>query len=124
MVSRKTIATTKDGPTWPDTVAGWFVRGCCGAEAVTPHRLVVPARAAGAWQRHDHGFGGIAERDGHDTLFAELALRGTAGASTWVAGVAYERDDYDPRDVPRVAYTHDAPGVFGQHDVQLAPRIP
>ena len=93
------------------------------AQTVMGNRYVLTARGAAAWQRHDHGFGGTVERDRHDTLFAELALRGTAGASTWVAGLAYERDDYDPRDVPRFAYTHDVPGVFGQNDVQLAPWI-
>lgn len=93
------------------------------AQTVIADRYVLTARAAAAWQRHDHGFGGVLERDRHATLFGEVALRGTAGASTWVAGVAYERDDYDPRDVPRFAYTYNVPGVFVQNDVQLAPWV-
>ena len=40
-------------------------------------------------------FGDILERDRHDTLFGEVALRGAAGRHTWVAGAAFERDTYD-----------------------------
>ena len=78
-------------------------------QTVLGDRYVFTARAAAAWQRHDHAFGLVLERDAHDTVFSEVAVRGTAGRHTWVAGAAYERDDYDPRDVPRFAYTFDAP---------------
>jgi iron complex outermembrane receptor protein len=90
------------------------------AQAVVDGRFVVTARGAAAWQRHDHQFGDAPERDRHDTVFAETAIRGTAGRHTWVAGAAYERDDYAPLDVPRFAYTYDVPGVFAQDDVDLA----
>lgn len=83
-------------------------------------RYVLTARGSVAWQRHAHAFGHIVERDGHTNLFSEVALRGTARASTWVAGVAYERDAFRPRDVSRFAYTYDVPGVFAQSDVQVA----
>ena len=83
-------------------------------------RYVVAARAAAAWQRQDHRFGDIRERDRHDTAFVEVTARGAAGRQTWVAGLAYERDAFDPRDVPRFAYTYDAPGVFVQDDIELA----
>jgi iron complex outermembrane receptor protein len=86
-------------------------------------RYVVTARAAAAWQHHDHQFGEVIERDRHDTVFAEVAARGTAGRHTWVAGLAYERDAFDPRDVPRFRYTYDAPGIFVQDDVELAPWV-
>ena len=67
------------------------------------NRYVLTARAAAAWQRHDHRFGEVRERDQHDTVFGEAAIRGAAGRHTWVAGAAYERDAYDPQDVPRFA---------------------
>jgi outer membrane receptor for ferrienterochelin and colicins len=82
-------------------------------------RHVLTARGAAAWQRHDHRFGDVRERDAHDTVFSELALRGAAGRHTWVTGVAYERDDYLPRDVPRFAYTYNTAGVFAQDDVDV-----
>ena len=86
-------------------------------------RYVLTARGAAAWQRHDHQFGEIRERDAHDTVFGEVALRGTAGRHTWVFGTAYERDAYAPTDVPRFAYTYNVPGVFAQDDVGLAPWL-
>jgi iron complex outermembrane receptor protein len=80
-------------------------------------------RGAAAWQRHDHRFGEIRERDAHDTVFAEVALRGAAGRHTWVVGTAYERDAYAPTDVPRFAYTHNVPGIFAQDDIDLTPWL-
>jgi len=90
------------------------------AQAIIDGRFVLTARGAAASQRHDHRFGDVQERDRHDTMFGEVALRGTAGRHTWVAGAAYERDDYAPRDVPRFAYTYNVPGIFAQNDVDLA----
>ena len=81
------------------------------------------ARGAAAWQRHDHAFGSVVERDRHSNLFGEVAVRGSAGPATWVAGAAYERDAYRPRDVPRFAYIFDVPGLFAQVDVQAASRL-
>ena len=83
-------------------------------------RFVVTARAAAAWQNHDHQFGDVLERDHHNTLFSEVAARGAGRRHTWVAGLAYERDDYDPIDVRRFRYTYDVPGVFAQDDIDLA----
>ena len=82
-------------------------------------RYVLTARGAAAWQRHDHSFGEIVERDRHDTAFAEAGAPRGAGRHTWVAGVAYERDDFDPPDTPQFAYTFNVPGIFAQDDVDL-----
>lgn len=93
------------------------------AQTVWKGQYVATARGALAWQRHDHRFGVTRERDAHDTAFAEVALRGAAGRHTWVAGAAYERDAYTPRDVPAFAYTYHVPGVFVQDDVDVAPWL-
>ena len=92
-------------------------------QTLLKERYVLTARGAAAWQRHDHQFGEIRERDAHDTIFGEVAVRGAAGRHTWVVGGAYERDAYRPTDVPRFAYTYDVPGVFAQDDVDLAPWL-
>lgn len=89
-------------------------------QTLVANRYVLTARGAAAWQRHAHAFGSETERDRHSNVFSEVALRGTAGASAWVAGVAYERDAFSPRDVPHFAYTYDVPGVFAQSDFQAA----
>jgi outer membrane receptor for ferrienterochelin and colicins len=71
-------------------------------------------------QRHDHQFGEVRERDRHETGFGEITLRAAAGRNTFVAGMALERDAYQPIDVPRFAYTFTVPGVFVQDDVDVA----
>jgi iron complex outermembrane receptor protein len=86
-------------------------------------RYVLTARAAVARQTHDHRFGEIAEHDRHDTVFGEVAVRGNAGRQTWVGGLAFERDAYTPRDVPRFQYAFTVPGAFGQYDVDLNPTL-
>lgn len=93
------------------------------AQTLVRDRYVLTVRGAAAWQRHAHRFGERLERDAHDSLFAEAALRGAAGRHTWVAGAAYERDTYAPADVPRFAYTHHAPGIFAQDDVDIVPWL-
>jgi outer membrane receptor for ferrienterochelin and colicins len=86
-------------------------------------RYVVTARAAVARQSHDHQFGDTIERDRHDTLFGEVAVRGTAGRQTWVGGFAIERDAYTARDVPRFDYAFTIPGVFAQYDMTVSSRL-
>jgi iron complex outermembrane receptor protein len=86
-------------------------------------RYVVTARAAIVRQQHEHQFGEVLERDRHDTAFAEVAMRGTAGRQTWVAGLALERDAYTPRDVPRFEHTFTVPGAFIQYDLEATSRL-
>ena len=86
-------------------------------------RHVVTARAAVARQSHDHQFGDVLERDRHDTLFGEVAVRGTARRQTWVAGLAIERNAYKARDVPRFDYTFTVPGAFAQYDITASPNL-
>ena len=87
------------------------------------NRYVVTARAAVARQSHDHRFGDVVERDRHDTVFGELAVRAGSGRHTWVAGIAVERDAYTPSDVPRFEYAFWVPGGFAQYDVALTPAV-
>ena len=86
-------------------------------------RYVLTTRATVARQWHDHQFGEVRERDRHSTNFAEVALRGSTGAHTWVGGVAVEQDAYDPTDLPHFAYTFTTPGVFIQDDVDVRPWL-
>jgi outer membrane receptor for ferrienterochelin and colicins len=81
---------------------------------------VVSLRAAVATQRHRHRFGELLERDHHNTVFAELAVRGHAGRHTWATGTALEYEAYRPRDLGQFAYAYTVPGVFAQDDVTLA----
>jgi outer membrane receptor for ferrienterochelin and colicins len=82
--------------------------------------LVLTGRLAATLQRHEHVFGSIGERDRHTNVFAEAAVRGATGRHTWVGGVAFERESFDPLDVPQFAYFHRVPGFFAQDDIRWA----
>ena len=86
-------------------------------------RYVMTVRAAVARQSHDHQFGDVMERDRHDTLFGEMAVRGSAGRQTWIGGIAVERNAYRARDVPRFDYTFTVPGAFAQYDVTASEHL-
>jgi outer membrane receptor for ferrienterochelin and colicins len=90
---------------------------------VVRQRYVVTARAAVSRQSHEHQFGGVLERDRHESAFGEVAARSTAGRQTWVAGFAVERDGYAAHDVPRFDYTFTVPGVFAQYDLNVTPAL-
>ncbi len=83
-------------------------------------RYLVTTRLAASRQNHTHRFGEISERDRHEMLFGEIAVRGTFRKHTWVAGFAADRDAYRPKDVPRFAYSYIAPGVFVQDEIHIA----
>ena len=89
-------------------------------QTLLAERFVFTARAAFASASHEHFYGDQLERDRHETVFAETALRGAAGRHTWVLGAAFERESYLPKDVPRFDYTFTTPGVFVQDDVDVA----
>jgi outer membrane receptor for ferrienterochelin and colicins len=93
------------------------------AQFVINGRYVMTARTAVARQVHAHQFGEVLERDRHDTVFGEAAVRGAVGRQTWVGGVAIERNAYSARDVPRFDYTFTVPGVFAQYDLTVSPTL-
>jgi iron complex outermembrane receptor protein len=96
------------------------VDGGLVAQTLVGGRYVMTARASATRQRHGHEIGEIVENDVHDTLFGEVAIRGHRGVHTWVGGVAFERDAFDPHDVPAFGYTYSAPGVFAQDDIDIS----
>lgn len=80
-------------------------------------------RLANSVQNHRHQFGTMIERDRHDTQFAELALSGASGGTSWVGGVAYQRDDYHARTFPAFDYAYRVPGVFGQIERDVGSKV-
>lgn len=81
------------------------------------------ARAAGTAQNHRHRFGDVVEDDRHDSQFGEIALAGGGGGTTWVGGVAYQRDHYHNRSFPAFDYAFEVPGVFGQVEQDVGRAI-
>jgi len=117
-VAVRTLAVT-NAP-FGESLATARIDGGVVAQTIIGGQYVVTARASATRQRNNHRLGETDERDVHDTLFGELAIRGRRGIHTWVGGVAFERDAFDPRDVPAFAYTYNVPGVFAQDDVDIA----
>ena len=81
-------------------------------------RYFISGRLAATYQKHDHLFYTVRERDRHTNVFGEVSVRGARGRHTWVGGVAYERESLNPLDVGRFEYFHRVPGLFGQDDIQ------
>ena len=82
-------------------------------------RQVLTFRFSATHKSEQHHIGDDAEHDVQDTLFTELALRGTATRQTWVVGLAFERSTLDPRDQPAFAYRFNVPGLFVQDDIDV-----
>jgi len=78
-------------------------------------------RTSAMRQDHRHVFGNIIEDDQHDTALFETSLSGQPQtATTWVAGLAVQADEFRSETFPGFNYSYSAPGVFGQveHDIR------
>ena len=77
-------------------------------------------RASGVTQQHDHRFGAVVEDDRHETLFAEASLSGKSATTSWLGGLAIQRDAYRSKTFPAFDYTHTVPALFAQveHDLR------
>src|ERR1051325_3715472 len=82
-------------------------------------RYVMTARFSATRKDEHYRRGDLPERDMQDTVFAELAMRGTARRQTWVGGLAFERSTLDPRDQPQFSYGYNVPGAFVQDHIEV-----
>jgi iron complex outermembrane receptor protein len=89
-------------------------------QALAANGIVWSARASWSTQHQEHRFGEIIERDDHETGFAELTVRRSIAHHTLVAGVAIDRDRFQPVDTPQFGYSYTTPGFFVQDDVDFA----
>ena len=88
-------------------------------QALAANGVVWSARASWSAQHQEHRFGDTIERDDHETGFAELTVRRAIAHHTLVAGVAIDRDRFQPVDTPQFAYSYTTPGVFVQDDADI-----
>lgn len=84
---------------------------------------VAQLRASNMRQSHDHRFGELIEKDVHDTLLVEASLAGDTPNSSWVGGLAYQADAYDPKTFPAFDYRYETPAVFGQLNRDFGPDV-
>ena len=88
-------------------------------QRVVRGKYVITSRVAVSSKHHEHRFGDVRESDRHATGFGEVAIRGTAGMHTWVAGAAVEHERYSNDDVFGFDHVFTIPGVFLQDDVAV-----
>lgn len=75
---------------------------------------ILHLRASGMTERRIQRLGDVSDTDRQTTLFAEASLSGAAEDTSWVGGVAFQRDAYRSEAFPVFDYTYDTPAVFGQ----------
>ena len=80
-------------------------------------------RASGMTQDHSHVFGTVVEDDRHDTIFAEASLAGRSNSTSWVAGIAFQRDGFRSDTFPAFNYSYEVPGLFAQLEHDLRPDL-
>jgi iron complex outermembrane receptor protein len=107
------------GAPYPESLDTTRFDGGFVAQMPVSGRYVVTARVSATRKSEDYLRGDVPERDVQDTVFAELAVRGTAPRQTWVGGAAFERSTLEPRDEPRFGYRYDVPGLFLQDDIDV-----
>jgi outer membrane receptor for ferrienterochelin and colicins len=78
----------------------------------------VHLRASGVLQDHEHRFGEFLEDDRHGTVFVEASLANRLEQTSWIAGLAFQADDYRSDAFSVFNYEHRVPGLFAQleHD--------
>jgi iron complex outermembrane receptor protein len=96
-----------------------------GLNAQTPIEGVgtLYLRASGVTQSHRHRFGDVIENDRHQTLLTEASLGSVAGATTWLAGAAYQVDGYRSRTFPAFNYTYRVPALFAQLEQKISGNL-
>ncbi len=93
------------------------------AEVLVDGLGTVRVRASGMTQDHRHRFGNVIEDDRHRTAFGEASIGHRAGGTSWVAGVAFQVDEYRSETFTAFDYSYTAPGVFGQVEHDLSPDV-
>lgn len=107
-----------DGEPFPERQDARRLDGGIVAEATVEGLGTLHLRASAMTQKHAHRYGDVLEDDRHGTLFAEASLAGRAERTTWLAGLAYQRDTYRSETFSGFDYSNDVPAVLAQveHD--------
>ena len=109
-----------DGLPWREsTGTRRFDAGLVGRLTVGSSSFLA-VRGSGMSQAHDHQFGPAAENDRHLTGFLEAALVRQGELVTWVAGAAWQVDQYRSTQVERFNFDHSIPALFGQLELDPA----
>jgi iron complex outermembrane receptor protein len=112
-----------DGNPFPQAQETNRIDGGVVAEVPLGGEVSAHFRGSAMQQDHVHQFGAVIEDDRHHTVFAEASLSGRAGATTWVAGAAWQNDGFHSETFPAFDYDYRVPGVFGQVEHEFGLEI-
>ena len=115
--------TTPDGRPFPQTQDTERLDAGLVAEFPLEGLGALGLRASGMTQEHRHAFDDVVEDDRHDTLFAEASLAGRSDATSWVGGVAFQRDSFRSETFPAFDYSYEVPAMFAQIEQDLRPDL-
>ncbi|UZK67933.1 TonB-dependent receptor plug domain-containing protein [Sphingomonas sp. M1-B02] len=115
--------TTPDGQPFPQAQGTERLDAGLVAELPLEGLGTLGLRASGVTQNHRHLFGNVVEDDRHDTIFAEASLTGRSGATSWVGGVAFQRDGLRSDAFPAFNYGYEVPGLFAQVEHDVRPNL-
>lgn len=80
-------------------------------------------RASTMKQDHTHVFGAVTEDDSHDTSLIEASFAAQAGDTSWLAGVAVQKDGFSSDTFPAFDYDYTTPGVFAQAEQEFGDEL-
>ena len=80
-------------------------------------------RSSANTQHRRRRIGSSLEREGQGTIFGELTATMTVGPNALITGIAWQRNGYSNRDVPRFNQVATTPGVFVQHTLTATPWL-
>lgn len=76
-------------------------------------------RASAMSTDHDHGYGPAQDNDTHQTGFAEVSYASGVGATSWLAGIAAQQDQFRSARYPQFDYRYTVPALFVQAEQAL-----
>lgn len=107
-----------DGTYFPETQDASRIDGGLVAKVPFGTDLALHLRGSASRLNHEHVRGPTREDDRHGTVMAEALVAGGSKGTTWLAGIAWQRDTYRSVAFPSFDYSFSAPALLAQieHD--------
>jgi iron complex outermembrane receptor protein len=84
---------------------------------------ILHLRASGMRQEHEHRFGNVLEDDRHDTAFVEASIGDTVNKTSWIAGLAYQLDEFKSETFPAFDFEYGVPAIFVQLEQEVSDTL-
>jgi len=115
-------AVAPDGQPFPQQLTTQHVDGGVAARWLTSGGRIVSVRGSAMHRSRDRLFGSVREHTTQSTGFGELSIQGVRGRHTWVAGGAFQRDQFSVDELPWFDFDYHVPSVFAQDEITFGPR--